>query len=684
MPETTIPTRNLYALLVGIDSYESIRGLAGCVQDVNSMQSYLSSLPDFTPHIETLTSPGAKMPTKENIIDAFKTHLSLAKDGDVVLFYFAGHGVREETHIPAFRRVEPDNCLATLVCYDSRINSGPGMAGTTLADKELRYLLNQHIPHDKAHVLVITDCCHSGGNTRSLLSGTDPEEGLNSRLARPKPIAGRSYEGFLFHKEIPIQKLEDNDLLLEEILPTAQHIQMAACRDVEEAWEARRNDGTVGGYFTITLLDILSKAEKGVTYYELKQRTTNLMRNMKKKPQTPQIYASGSNPNELYKNFLSGSQETPPTYCTVSYNRTEGWTINLGAIHGVPSNPDKEPVEVLVSEEDGNTYTAETLEVSPGFSKIKFKGSSPKKTDMRLKGKIEGIGTYPLPLYLEGEQEGVEYFLQVFQQQSVNGQNIALDLVTDEKEAMYTVRAKGGNYYLTFPFEDRPLIEPVWGFSPGFASEMYDYLIHISQWTFFNKLNNPRTQLHKGSRAGKVMYPVEIQIFQRLPDRTERQIDLGKNPVEIELNLVNSYDLPYTGLRIQIVNHSQEELYCTLLYMSMRFASYPALFPTKGVWLGPGETLEANDGDYITMGHDKYIEFFDWDYAREYIKLIASTEEFDPMMLYLKQLNEPPLSPKRVMSPRAWGLNDPGNQAPSKDWTTALVEIYSRKPNEGI
>ncbi|MEM9718618.1 MAG: caspase family protein [Bacteroidota bacterium] len=684
MPEATTSPRNLYALLVGIDSYESIRGLAGCVQDVTSMEAYLSSLSEFVPHIEKLTSPGSKMPTKENIIEGFKSHLSLAREGDVVIFYFAGHGVREETFIPAFQRVEADNCLATLVCYDSRVNSGPGMAGTTLADKELRYLLHHHTPHDKAHVLVITDCCHSGENTRSLLSGEDPEEGLSSRLARPKPIGKRSYDGFLFHEEIPIEKLEDHSLLLEEVLPTAKHIQMAACRDVEEAWEARRVDGTVGGYFTITLLDILSKAEQGVTYYELKQRTTNLMRSMKKRPQTPQIYTSGTDPNELYKNFLSGSQETPPTYCTVSYNQMEGWTINLGAIHGIPSNPAKEPKEIHVVDTEGNPFTAETLEVSPGYSKIKFKGSSPKKTDFQLKGKIEGIGTYPLPLFLEGEQVGMGSFLEIFQQRSEKGQNIALDLVQKEADAMYCVRALEGRYYLTYPFDDKPLIEPVWDYKPGFASEMYDYLMHISQWTFFNKLNNPRTGLHKGAPSGAGMYPVEIQIFQKLPDKTERQLDLSKERVEIELNLLNRFDLPYTEIRIQITNHSQEELYCTLIYMSMLFASYPSLFPSRGVWLGPGETIEAVDGDYIPLSHDKYLEFFNWDYAKDDIKLIASTEEFDPMMLYLKSLNPPPISPLRATDSRAWGLRDPGNDAPSKDWTTALIEIYSRRPNEGI
>ena len=684
MAETTAQ-RNLYALLIGIDSYESIRGLQGCVQDVKSMESYLSGLSGYTPHIQALTSPGPLLPTKENIIQAFESHLSQAGERDVVLFYFAGHGVRETTHIPAFQRVEPDNCLETLVCYDSRVQSGPGMEGTTLADKEIRYLLNKHIKHNEAHVLVITDCCHSGGNTRSMggqpaLTGEDPMEELSSRLARPRPIPARRYDGFLFHEEIPLEVLEPDNALMEEILPQAQHVQMAACRDVEEAWEARRPNGTVGGFFTITLLDILGNSPTGISYYELKERAANLMRNMKKRPQTPQIYSSGKNPNELYRYFLNGTPGERPTYCTVTHNLTEGWTINLGAIHGIPSNAEKESVNIHVTDEEGKAYTAQTLSVFPGSSQIKFVGGAPKKSDVGLKGKVEGIGTYPLQVFLTGAQEGIESFLMIFQQNSREGQNIALELVQKESLAQYVVRAQEGRFYLTLPFDDKHLIEPAWGYEPEWASEMYNYLIHISQWTFFNKLSHLETQLHRNPPQQVKMYPVELQIFQKMPNGEERELDTHKERLELELDSLNQYDQDCTHLRMKLTNHSDKELYCVLLYMNRLFTSNPGLLPSNGIWLEPGGSIEAIGGEYIEVKHYSFIEFFKWDHFLDTIKLVVSTEQFDPMMLYLPELPHPPESPLRNTKTRNWGIPDPGDSAPTKDWTTFKVEIFTRKP----
>ena len=681
----TAARRNLYALLVGIDRYESIRGLQGCVQDVRSMQSYLGKLTEFTPQIKVLTSPGEELPTKENLISGFRDHLSQAQKGDVVLFYFAGHGVREKTHIPAFQRVEPDNCLETLVCYDSKVQSGPGMTGTMLADKEIRYLMNTYLNHEDTHVLVITDCCHSGGNTRSLVSEIDEEEGLSSRMARPRPIPARRYDGFLFHEEIPLEKLEPADVLMEELLPQARHIQMAACRAVEEAWEARRPNGSVGGFFTITLLEILQQASAGISYYELKERATTLMKNMKKRPQTPQVYASGPDPNDLYQSFLSGSTSPKPTFCAVSYNMAEGWNINLGAIHGVPANADKNPVDIQVTDGAGNTFEAKTLEVFPGSSTIKFMGKAPEKSAANLRGEIEGIGIHPLNIFIEGDQSGMESFLRIFQEHSQDGQNIALELVQKEGDAQYVVRPREGRFYLTHPFDDKPLIEPAWGQEPDWAQVMYDYLIHISQWTFFNKLHHADTHLHKNAPPSYKMYPIEVKVFQKLSNGEELEWDVSKERIELELDSLTDRDQPCTHIRVQLINHSDKELYCVLLYMNMLFTSNPGILPGNGVWLEPGGKVEAAGGNYIEVKHYPYVDYFKWDYFLDTLKLIISTEQFDPMMLFLPELPQPPKSTLRdIDEARSWSIPDPGNSPPPKDWSTFKVEVYTRKPQEEL
>ena len=598
---------------------------------------------------KNLPAPGQKDPQKPISSITLKTHLSQAKEGDVVLFYFAGHGVREVTHLPAFRRVESDDCLATLVCYDTRVQSGPGMSGTTLADKELRYLLQKYLGEQGAHVVVITDCCHSGGNSRNLqggvpLTGEDPGEDLSSRLARPRPIGARRYDGFLFHQEIPLEMLEPESAFLDDILPQASHIQMAACRDVEEAWEARRNDGSVGGYFTITLLEILQNAGGGISYYDLKNRATNRMRNMKKRPQTPQIFASGNNPNELYRNFLTGAPGKQPTYCTVAYNEQEGWTINLGAIHGIPVNTDQESVEVFIQDGQGNHFIAQTLVVNPGFSQIKFLEAAPDKEAMDLKGYIEGIATQPISICLTGDQAGIEPFLQVFQESSPQGQNPSLSLVQTEDAAEYVVRAQEAMYQVTLPFDGKPLIEPVEEYSQGSAKLLYDYLIHISRWNFIQKLSHPETQLHKYAPINQKMYPVEMQLFQQTPNGGEVEIDLSENSVELQLDQADDKGIPFTRIRLKLTNHSNQELYCSMVYMSTTFAAFPTLLAEKGVWLGEKEEAEANDGKYITIRQEPYLAYYGWDQSLDFIKLIISTQQFDPMIMYLRELPKPPTS----------------------------------------
>ena len=87
------------ALFVGIDHYEHINSLSGCVNDAHSVRSVLERHADgtvnfATPRVLTGTGP-SDIVEKRELKDAVRELFS--GDADIALLYFAGHGYIEDT-----------------------------------------------------------------------------------------------------------------------------------------------------------------------------------------------------------------------------------------------------------------------------------------------------------------------------------------------------------------------------------------------------------------------------------------------------------------------------------------------------------------------------------------------------------------------------------------------------------
>lgn len=178
--------RNVYALLVGIDAYpEPVQSLHGCRNDIAAVENLLdqrvSDVHDVL-HVRTLLDDEA---TRSAVIAGFQEHLGQARAGDVVLFYYSGHGSQENAP-QEFWHLEPDHLDETLVLWDSRREGQ-----WDLADKELAALLTQ-VAVEGPHILVVLDCCHSGSGTRATL-----EDGIGSRRA-PVDTRQRPLSSFIF------------------------------------------------------------------------------------------------------------------------------------------------------------------------------------------------------------------------------------------------------------------------------------------------------------------------------------------------------------------------------------------------------------------------------------------------------------------------------------------------------
>jgi hypothetical protein len=163
------------ALLVGINDYNSICDLKGCINDVSDMHFLLKSFFKFdTENIRVLTDDRA---TKANILKRLKWLTSDAKTGDLLVFHFAGHGsqIRDRDSDTD----ELNDGMDEILCpYDMNWDN------VFIVDDDLGEIF-KGLP-EGVLLEVILDCCHSGTCLRDVEGLTPPPE-----LASPTPTMNR-------------------------------------------------------------------------------------------------------------------------------------------------------------------------------------------------------------------------------------------------------------------------------------------------------------------------------------------------------------------------------------------------------------------------------------------------------------------------------------------------------------
>jgi len=129
------------ALIIGIDYYENVNTLYGCVNDAYSIKSVLDRNSDgtlnFTSKLKVASNPKSVITRKE--LKSFAEEL-FRDDSDVASFYFSGHGYVENT----------GGYLITSECSD-------GDDGFSMS--ELLLIANQSPARNK---IIVFDCCHAG------------------------------------------------------------------------------------------------------------------------------------------------------------------------------------------------------------------------------------------------------------------------------------------------------------------------------------------------------------------------------------------------------------------------------------------------------------------------------------------------------------------------------------------
>ncbi|MFB2836613.1 caspase family protein [Floridanema evergladense] len=286
MTDQISQTPNLYALLIGIDSYMPNRlpdgslykSLGGCVRDINNVEAFLiderkvpkeriwkltASISDLNEPSQPLESP-EKLPTRQNMIDAFRKLKKEAPKGSQVYIHYSGHGGRAKTVFPSIKG--DDGIDEGLVPTDIGTSEGQ-----YLRDLDLKQLLKELV--DKGLIVtVVLDCCHSGGATRG-----DVEirggEGIDDKPLKPGQELVAPVE-MLAETWRSVTEETPRGLKPSGLRAARDYVLLAACRENEYAYEYAFNRETKerNGALTYWLLDTLRQQNPGQTYKDLFER----------------------------------------------------------------------------------------------------------------------------------------------------------------------------------------------------------------------------------------------------------------------------------------------------------------------------------------------------------------------------------------------------------------------------
>ena len=185
----------VYALFVGIDKYQPpVKALEGSVADIAAMEAlFATRIPPASLELKTLRDDAA---TRAAIIDGFRSHLRQAGSNDVALFYYCGHGSQEPCP-SEWLHIEPSGKNQTLIPVDARTGDV-----FDIADKELSALIHE-VASGGAQVVVITDSCNSGGNTRAADDDTDPLAGVARMVPAARCAHARSMIIWIWREPCP-------------------------------------------------------------------------------------------------------------------------------------------------------------------------------------------------------------------------------------------------------------------------------------------------------------------------------------------------------------------------------------------------------------------------------------------------------------------------------------------------
>lgn len=270
------------ALLVGINDYAPVGAGGpdprGCVNDVRDMANTLNVIgivPAAPATMQILTDVRA---TRAAIIKGLKWLISGAKKGDLLVFYYSGHG----SQVADVSGDEIDGRDET-ICPHDYVTAG------MIRDDDFKVIFSA-VPAG-VNLDVILDSCHSGSGTRDLIAVA--------------PVTARYIEppldvGFFIDAEpsLPVRGLLRRREAGKDAVAVAglNHVLWAGCRDNQTSAETNIG-GSIRGVFTYHFCKALRGAGLSVTRRRLDAQISVNIRAMGQ-AQVPQLEGAAASLGE--------------------------------------------------------------------------------------------------------------------------------------------------------------------------------------------------------------------------------------------------------------------------------------------------------------------------------------------------------------------------------------------------
>lgn len=625
----------LYALLIGINDYHqesvpAVSPLYACMNDVASIRAMLlKHYKDMIKDESQIMSLLNEQATRENVITGFKKHLTQAKANDVAFVFYAGHGSTNITALQ-FQPFTVDRQEQTWVLYDSRIRGG-----LDLADKEIA-LLVEEIGQTQAHIVVISDSCHSGSVTR------DIEDFMS---LRQRAVTGtndeRTLESYLSGAYLNRPNLS---------IPNTRHILLAACERVEKAREGLDNHGV----FTKALLDILEKTGGQLLYSELFVQIRAKIQGYVKN-QTPQVEAhNGFNPRQgfLGRQVEGGRFER----YRIRYDRTSQpgrWKIDLGAAMGIQSDLGS-PVGIRVFDavSEGNLLgETNLLALNVTESDILARNVL---TDISMVYWGEPVSLPLSPIFIYGDRVISALMKKAFDDEVESG------LYLHDKREVCALELKIENdTILIYDTRAQKMIQGVEGTSELSVEWVFKILKHLSRWHRTLTLQNNKSKLNPDD--------VDFKMVINVGDDNEKI--LADSVITLEYDGENS--IPFKAV---FNNKTKVPLYITLLYQTPQYGIVP--------FYNDSQAIKNNSPEITLFDNNFYLES-DIDEEVDTLKLIVSTNKIDNDVFSLDNLEVGKILKPYRDKAIAFGTRAIGGSEP--DWLTKTVTIrIVRKGKDSI
>jgi hypothetical protein len=628
--------------------------LKGCVNDLHKVASYLEKeSKDFELNIRKLIDGDA---TKENIVKTFSAHFEPANNNDVVLFYFSGHGTQEDAD-PVFWGGEPDHKFESLVCYDGYTNVDGQAKFNLLADKELRYLISK-LADKGSHIITIFDCCHSGGNTKNgffAKAGEVLERRMICHEKLSHAFPARTWKDFIFSDTISFEDVKKSSI--DQYLSEGKHIQLAACQSDESAFEVGGE-----GMFTKNLLEVLNRSEGSISYYDLQARIQNYMRYQFK--QTPKAYVSGDNESSLFLGFLNKKGEGKPQYGNINFNETDGWVIDLGAMHGLSSKS----VVTVSNATTNQNFSAKVSDVYPTHAQLQFDANDKLDKSLTYKGYSTEYFFVTLKIYINVQDPGIKDELHKV---LISTGAATFTIVNTPEQADYCIEQRQKEIFISRPeMKGVPIIQPVELKPENSALIIRNYLVHLSQFEFVKKLQNPNAYLFS-------KFPIEIFFYQRNALEGEESIPVRGGEV-VPGFVKNATGKPGGSIRIKLKNTSDRKLYCALLYLTFNFQVTVKLLKEVVVGLKPNEECWALDGGPIPLTLEDEVVSYNYRESATTLKTMVSTSDFTQQVV---RFELPPLPSPLDPGHKGLAISTNSYTPDVEDWITQNIDIKIKNPD---